>query len=313
MDEPVKGRLAMIVAGLVWGLSPIFYKFIENVPPVEIFCHRVISSFAVFFLVMLVRGRAGEVPRVLVTSPRKFATIALAASMISVNWLLFIVAVQIDRATEASLGYFIFPLIAVFLGAVVLGERLSAAQWIAVVVAAAAVTLQLVLSGTLPWIALILASTFAGYGLVKKQISDGPIVTVAAESLLLTPVALCWLVGVHQWGWSDFTARPGGYFGNDITVTIMFAVSGIITAGPLVLLSYGTRRLRYSESGILLYTNPALQFLVAVLIFAEPFSTTDLAAFMLIWLALVLFSLEARITSGLFGARRRATPRSPRH
>ncbi len=313
MDEQVKGRLAMIAAGIVWGLSPIFYKFIGHVPPVEVFCHRVISSFAVFFLVMLVRGRAGEVPRILSASPRKVGTIVLAASMISVNWLLFIWAVQVDRATEASLGYFIFPLIAVFLGAVVLGERLSATQWMAVAVAAAAVVLQLVLSGKLPWIALILASTFAGYGLVKKQISDGPIVTVATESLLLTPAALCWLIGVHQWGWTDFTGRPGAYFGNDLTVTIMFVVSGVITAGPLILLSYGTKRLRYSESGILLYTNPALQFLVAVLIFAEPFGTTDLAAFMLIWLALILFSLEGRLRPGLFGGRQRATPRNSRY
>ncbi|MCE2521652.1 MAG: EamA family transporter RarD [Rhodobacteraceae bacterium] len=304
MNERTKGRLAMIAAGAIWGLSPMYYKVIAHVPPGEVLAHRAIFSFATFFAVLLVQGRARQMFRSVFSSLRKFGFTLLTATLIGSNWLLFIFAIQIERATQASLGYFLYPLIAVFLGSVFLKERLTPPQWMAVATTAIAVLYLSVVLGEFPFLATVLASTFAIYGLIKKKTRQGAVASVAAESFVLTPVALLWLLGVHLLFWQDFTGRAGGWFGNGLLETAMLAASGLITAGPLVLMSYGLKRIRYSEGGFLLYTNPTLQFLVAVLIFMEPFTAADLAAFVLIWIALLVFSLEAPITSGLRAIRR---------
>ena len=287
----------MIAAGTVWGLSPIFYKAIAHVPPMEVLSHRAVFSFVTFLLVLLWQGRTMRVFAVLAASPGRFATVVLAALLIGSNWLLFVVAVQSGQTTQASLGYFIFPLIAVFLGSVLLRERLGLHQWVAVGVTAAAVAYMSFATGEVPILAIFLASTFAIYGLMKKRSNENAVVSVSAESLILTPFALVWLVGVHAYSWPDFTGRPGGWFGQDLLTSALLAMSGLMTAGPLVLMSYAMKRIRYSEGGFLLYTNPTLQFLTAVLLFREPFTSAQLLAFVMIWAALVVFTFEAEVIS----------------
>ena len=292
VNDRSKGMAAMVLAGAIWGLSAIFYKQLSHVPALEVASHRVLWSFLTFTAILAVQKRGREIFNILTGTRRSQGQTVLAAAMISVNWFVWILAIQLGHATEASLGYFIFPLIAVFLGSVVFSERLTAVQWAAVAIATAGVVYLTVGLKTVPWIAIVLAATFAIYGVVKKSVTAGPVVTVAAEAGLVTPFAIIWLIGVHQFGWMGVTGRPGGMFGKELLDSLMLAFSGVITAGPLILMSYATKRLRYAEVGLLQYTNPTLQFLVAVLIFAEPFGPVQLVSFSLIWAALILYSTE---------------------
>ena len=292
VNDRFKGMTAMVLAGVTWGLSAIFYKQLSHVPALEVASHRVLWAFLTFAAILAAQGRGYEIFRILTITRESQRHTVVAAAMIAVNWFVWILAIQLGHATEASLGYFIFPLIAVFLGSVVFNERLTAMQWAAVAIAAAGVVYLTVGLQAAPWIAISLAVTFAIYGVIKKKAAAGPVVTVAAEAGLITPFAIVWLVGVHQFGWTGATARPGGMFGKDLLDSLMLACSGVITAGPLILMSYATKRLRYTEVGLLQYTNPTLQFAVAVLIFMEPFGPVQLVSFSLIWAALILYSIE---------------------
>lgn len=216
----------------------------------------------------------------------------MAAAIISSNWFLFIWAIQAGHGVEASLGYYIFPLVAVAIGVVALRERLSRGQGLAVVLATAAVFVLTFGLGVAPWVALALAGTFALYGVLKKRISSAAVVSVTAEVLVLTPVALLWLWGAHFGGWTE-GGRAGGFFGRDIATSALLMFSGVITGGPLILFSYGAQRVRLSTLGLAQYLNPTLQFLVAVLVFGEPFTLWHQLAFGMIWVALAIYSVES--------------------
>ncbi|MCB1368261.1 MAG: EamA family transporter RarD [Rhodobacteraceae bacterium] len=289
MGEAGKGMLAMIGAATIWGLSPLYYKQLAHVPPLEVLSHRTLWSFVIFFVLLAGQGRLREFAHSLKDRRAVFQT-ALAGGMIALNWFVFILSVQTGHTVEASLGYYIFPLVAVALGALVLGERLSVAQWLAVALAALAVVVLTLGLGVTPWIALILSVTFGIYGLIKKRMAAGPVLSVTGEVLLLLPLALIWLAGVNLAGWVDVTARAGGYFGNNLHDTFMLFLAGLITAGPLILMSYAARRLTLSTVGLLQYLNPTLQFMVAVLVFRELFTAWHGFAFALIWAALVIYS-----------------------
>lgn len=291
LSEPAKGVLAMLGACTVWGLSPIYYKLLADVPPLEVLSHRTLWSFVTFALVLLAQKRLGEF-LVLLANRRNMLLVLFAGLMISLNWFVFILSIQIDRAVEASLGYYIFPLVAVVLGILVFGERPLRLQLLAVGLAVAAVLVLTMGLGAAPWISLILAGSFGTYGVIKKFLSAGPVVSVTAEVTVLLPLALVWLFGVHFWGWSGFDGRVGGVFGHDALETLLLVLAGGITAGPLVLFSYAARRLRLGTIGVIQYLNPTLQFLIATLLFAEPFTGWHALAFSLIWLALVLYSLS---------------------
>lgn len=284
MSDTRKGVLALVAACTIWGLSPLFYKALSAVDPTEVLAHRTVWSLFFFAGVLLLQGRLSELWNA-VTDVASLKVIVFAALMISVNWFLFIWSIQVGRATEASLGYYIFPLVAVLIGRVVFGERLSAAQWIAVGLAAAAVlTLTLGLR-ILPWISLVLATTFGLYGLVKKRLDLGPVTSVTAEVLILAPIALLWLAILHGGG--------AGVFGTDMSQSLLLIAAGPMTALPLILFSFGARRLAMATVGIVQYINPTLQFFCAVVIFGEPFGPVHLAAFALIWTALALYSSSA--------------------
>ncbi|TCM84720.1 EamA family transporter RarD [Rhodovulum steppense] len=292
MEEARKGVLAMVAACVIWGLSSMYYKLLAHVPPEEVLGHRTLWSLVFFGLVLAGQGRLAEIGA-LMARPRALALVALAALMISANWFLFIYSIQIGHAVEASLGYYIFPLVAVALGFLFLGERHSAPKWVAVGLACVAVTGLTWGLGVAPWVSLALAGTFGIYGLVKRGVAAGPVVSVTAEVVLLAPLALVWLWGVHAQGWTGLTGRHLATFGHDLSDSLLLMLAGPLTATPLILFSYAARRVSYATVGLVQYINPTLQFLVATLVFREAFTPWHAMAFGLIWAALALYSAES--------------------
>lgn len=284
MSEAGKGVLAMVFAGLIWGAAPLFYKLLVHISPVEILAHRTIWSFVFFAIVLSMQGRLSALWAA-ISNRSDLAFISLAALMISLNWFVFISAIQWNMAIEGALGYYIFPLVAVMLGRLMLGERLTRAQWGAVALASLAVCVLSVGLGVTPWIALMLSFSFGFYGVIKKRISVGPVVSVTAEVFVLLPVAALVLGAIEMQG--------GIVFGRDMGDSLLLAFSGVLTATPLILFSYAARRISFSSLGLIQYVNPTGQFLCAVLVFGEPFTQWHAIAFVLIWIGLIIYSASS--------------------
>lgn len=276
MTQTVRGILAMIGACAIWGLSSIYYKQLAEVPPLTILAHRTLWSAAFFALVLVVQGKFMQLPAAL-GNKRTILIIAGASLAISLNWFFFIFSVTTGHATQASLGYYIFPLVAVVLGRIFFAESLNRWQTVAVVLAATAVSLLTWGLGVAPWISLILAFSFGFYGVLKKLLDVGPVVSVTAEVVLLIPISLAVL-------WHGGTAMDSP------SQTALLLFSGPLTGFPLILFSYASRRIPMATVGILQYLNPTLQFLVAVLLFKEPFGIWYAIAFGMIWTALAIYS-----------------------
>lgn len=284
MSQSVSGILAMVVSCVVWGLSPLYYKLLEHVPPAELLSHRTLWSVIFFAALLTLQGRLAEL-RAALRGRKQVALLATASLMVATNWFCFILAIQIGKTTEASLGYYIFPLIAVLIARVWFAETLAIGQWLAVALATLAVVILTWGLGVAPWIALIISTTFALYGAIKKGLALGPVVSVTAEILLVLPL---WLMVM---GW--FQLQGQGSFGSDLRTSLLLILSGPLTAVPLILFSYAARRVALSTLGVLQYINPTLQFLCAVVAFGEPFSQWHAIAFPMIWVALAVFSLSA--------------------
>ncbi|NRB01529.1 MAG: EamA family transporter RarD, partial [Rhodobacteraceae bacterium] len=263
------GVLAMALACTVWGLSPLYYKLLVHVPPLELLSHRAIWSLVAFAAILVVQGRLREVGATMTAGPRSVAIVLVAGAMISVNWFVFIWSVGVGRVTEASFGYYIFPLVAVLLGVALFGERLSRLHWAAVLLAGVAVVALGVGLGNPPWVSLILAVTFGIYGALKKISAAGPVVSVTAETLLLAPAAVGYLI---------YLAVSQG-IGYDAFTLALLLFSGVLTAGPLVLFSYASKRIGLATVGVIQYLNPTLQFLCAAVIFGEPITVWHMIAF----------------------------------
>jgi len=274
----------MILACLIWGFSPLYYKVLSHIPPIEILAHRTIWSFVIFAVILAGQGRLRALFLLFSTCKSGFV-VGLAAIMISLNWFAFIFSIQAGYAVEAALGYYIFPLVAVVIGRVVFGEALTRLQWGAVGLAAVAVALLTYGLGVAPWIALVVAGSFGLYGLVKKRLTAGPVVSVTGEVAVLVPVAIAVLAVVHM--------RGEGHFGTAAWENTMLVFSGALTATPLILFSYATQRNRLSTVGVLQYINPTAQFFCAVVIFGEPFGFWHGLAFALIWAGLALYSVSS--------------------
>lgn len=283
MTDTTKGFAAMIVACCIWGLSSIFYKLLSRVPAAEVLAHRTLWSLAFFVMVLALQGRLRTILAAM-AGPRAFALLGFAAMMIATNWYLFIWAVQSGQATEAALGYYIFPLVSVLLGRLVFAERLNRVQLFAVGLVTVAVCLLTYGLGTAPWLAVAIAASFGLYGLAKKRLAVGPVVSVTAEVMLLSPLAVLVL-----WQTGD---NGAGAFGASFRDTALLVLAGPITATPLILFSYAARRLSMATAGLLSYINPTLQFFCAVVLFREPFTGWHVQAFMLIWGALALYSIS---------------------
>ncbi|MFD1343099.1 EamA family transporter RarD [Litorisediminicola beolgyonensis] len=281
MTQTGSGIAAVIAACVIWGLSPLYYRALDAVPPLEILAHRTFWSLVFFATLLGVQGRLGRLRAAL--SDRRSALIILAAALIiSINWFLFIWAIHNARATEASLGYYIFPLVAVALGRIAFGERLDRLQIAAVALAVVAVSVLAVRQGALPWVSLVLATSFGIYGLLKKRLSVGAVTSVTGEVLLILPISAGYLL------WLGLTGQ--GAFGADLGLALLLIGSGPVTALPLILFSHASQRVAYGTIGLLQYVNPTLQFLIATVIFREPFGTAQALAFGLIWAALALYS-----------------------
>jgi len=292
MNETQKGLLAMVGASVLWGLSTLFYKALAHVPPFEVLAHRTIWSLVFFGILLAVQGRLGELATIF-RKPRLLAVMILAAMLISLNWGIFIWAIQTGRTVEASLGYYIYPIMSVLLGAVLFKEMLGRVQIFAVGVIGFAVLLLTWGLGVAPWVSLVLMMSFVVYGLIKKLIPMGPVASVTGEVMMLSPIALFWLWGVHTQGWTGMDGRNVAAFGMGWYNTIMLMLLGLLTAGPLILYSYATKRLGFATQGLVFYLNPTLQFAVAVLVFGEPVSRWHAIAFPMIWVALAVYTLNA--------------------
>ncbi|MEU5788143.1 EamA family transporter RarD [Micromonospora purpureochromogenes] len=284
--NPVRlGYLYGFGAYLLWGFFPIYLKLLRPAGPVEILAHRIVWSVAFVALLLAAMRNIGFL-RALARRPRTLAAIGVAAALIAVNWGTYIYGVNSDRVVETALGYFINPLVVVLLGVFVLRERLRPAQWAALGVGAAAVVVLTVDYGRLPYLALTLAFSFAGYGLVKKRLGLPAAEGLFVESAVLALPALAYLGWLARRGESTFGHVSLGH-------TLLLVLAGAATAVPLLLFAGAANRLPLSGLGMLQYLAPILQLGCGVLIFHEPMPPARLAGFALVWLALIVFTLDA--------------------
>lgn len=279
------GLIAAFGAYGSWGVLTLFYAALTHISSVEVVAHRVAWSLVVLGLFFAFTQRWAEVWTAL-RDRRVFLALFLSSVLISANWLTYIWAVTNHQATEASLGYFIVPLVNVAVGAVLLSERMTRMQWAAIALAVSAIVLQAILLGSLPIVSLILAATFGAYGYIRKIVAVGPNLGLLIELLLVAPIAFGYLIYLHGIG-------EGHLWGYGWVTTLLLLLTGLVTYLPLMWFSAAARRLRLSTVGILQYLNPTIQFLIATLILAEPLSMSKLATFVLIWLSVGIYCFDA--------------------
>jgi chloramphenicol-sensitive protein RarD len=288
--RPARSGLGHALAAYVaWGVFPLYFKALRAVPPLEILAHRVVWSSVLLAGVVLVRRRWPEYRRAF-SSRRSLLVYALSTTLVTVNWLLYIWGVTTGRVLEASLGYFVTPIVNVLLGVSFLGERLRRRQAIAVALAAGGVVVLVLRLGTIPWLALGLAFSFGGYGLVRKKAALDPLVGLLVETSLVAPLGAALIL--------TRAAAGTGHLGGGPLVTALLLISGVVTALPLIWFAHGVRRLRLSTMGLIQYISPTLQFLCAVLLFHERFTAAHATAFAFIWAGLALYSWDALVRVG---------------
>ena len=278
------GILYAALAYVAWGLFPLYFRQVAQVPSLEVVMHRTLWSLVFVFAVLAVRRQWAWMAAVL-RQPRVLGAFALSAVLLSANWLTYVWAVQNHHVVDASLGYFILPLVNVALGFVFLHERPRPGQWLAVAVAAAGVLWLTVQAGRLPWIALVLALSFGFYGLLRKVAVLGALEGLALETLVLAPVAAAVL---GWWAWQG----QGALLQADVPTLGWLLLAGPLTAVPLLLFAAGARLIPLATLGILQYISPSLQFALGVWFFHEPFQPARLAGFVLIWAALCVYTAE---------------------
>ncbi len=280
------GLLYAASAFLIWGLTPVYWKLLVQVPAAEILAHRIVWGLVVVAGWMSLRGRWPELAAG-VRQPRTVAALAASTVFIAVNWGLFVWAVNNDRVLATSLGYYINPLVNVVLGLVVLGERLNRRQWIAVSLAAAAVTILTIAQGRLPWISLVLAFSFALYGLLRKTVRVDAVVGLSFETMALAPIAAAFLLYQKARGEAAFGSQTVG-------IDVLLVAAGAVTVVPLILFTLGVRRLPLSTAGLMQYIAPTCTFILAVFLYNETFSAAHAVSFILIWTALGIYTFDLR-------------------
>jgi len=281
------GIAAAGLSYIIWGFLPIYWKLLGSVPAAEVLAHRIIWSL-VFMIVLLAllgkwKSTMAEIKQLL-THKKQAISIIVASVVISINWLVYIFAVESAHVVEASLGYYINPLLNVFLATFFLKERLTKTEWSAVGIAAAGVICLTVYYGSFPWAALTLATTFSCYGLIKKKVSVGPWTGLTVETLIMTPFALVFL----------FFFNPNGIplWDKEASIIMLLMGAGIVTAIPLLLFATGAKRISFTLVGFLQYIAPTIMLLLGLFVFGEEFTTPQFLAFALIWIALAVFSLS---------------------
>lgn len=279
-----KGVLFAAISYTIWGLFPLYFKSLHSVPALEILLNRMLWSL-VFLLGVLTWRKQWRWIGNAVRQPKLLAGFAGSALLLSANWFVYIWAINHDHVIDASLGYFITPLVNVLLGFVLLRERLRPGQWLAVALAAAGVAWLTWQAGHLPWIGLILAVTFGTYGLIRKTSQLGPLEGLSLETAMLFPFAFGYLAWLSLDGQNALITQTPD-------VKLLLLASGPITAIPLLLFAAGARRIPMTTLGLLQYIAPSLQLLLGVLLFSEPFDSHRLTGFLAIWAALLVYSVE---------------------
>ena len=281
-DRTQRGILYGVGAYTLWGAVPLFWPLVARANALELLAHRVIWSLVICALLLLTvvpRGWWSRIGR-----PRILLLLAAAATVVSVNWGVYIWAVNHGHVVETSLGYYINPILSILVGVVFLRERLAPLQWASVGLAAVAVLVLTFEYGQLPWIALVLATSFATYGVIKKQVNGGAVETLTVESALLTPVALGYLAFLQATGGLTFRHLGWGH-------SLLLVASGLVTVVPLLFFAAAATRLPLSTLGLLQYIAPTLQFLLGVLYFGETMSVGRWIGFALVWVALVILTV----------------------
>lgn len=287
MDQDVARTRAGLLLGLTayvaWGVMPLYFKALTDVPATEIVAHRIVWSL-IFLAVLASLWRRWPAIRAAVSVPLTVFTLLLTATLIAVNWLVYIYAVVSGHVLEGSLGYYLNPLVNVLLGVVLLKERLSRAQVAAVALASVGVAVLAMGAGDALWISLVLAGSFASYGYLRKVAPVESLEGLSIETAMLAPVALGWIL------WQQSAAV--GSFGSSTTMDLLLICGGVVTAVPLLLFTAAAKRLPYSTLGFLQYLAPSMQFLLAIFIFGEELTSAHLLCFGAIWTALLIFIFE---------------------
>ena len=282
----VRGGLILgLSAYSLWGFFPVYFKAVKQVPPLEMVSHRVVWSL--LFLALLMSG-AGEWPaaRSALANRRTLLTLACSTILIATNWLVFIHAVGANQLLQSSLGYFISPLVSVVCGYLFLGERLRRLQLVSLLLAVAGVSIQVILFGRIPWIALVLASTFGLYGLVRKTARVEAMAGLTLETIIAAPLALGYLLWLG-------TRGEGAFLAGSLRDDLLIPLSGVLTALPLIWFAAAARRLKLATIGFLQYITPSLHFLLAVSLYGESFTPIHLVSFLFIWTGLACYSWAA--------------------
>jgi len=279
------GIFAAVAAFSLWGVLPVFWKQLEDVPALEILCHRIIWSLVFVFVVLAVQKRLGEIPAIFRT-PRVPILLCLSGISVGLNWLIYIWAVNAGRVLEVSLGYYINPLVTIFFGFIFFRDRLRTIQWVAIGTAAAGLALQLVQFGKLPLAAIGLAISFALYGLIRKVTPVGAVAGLFAETLVLAVPALAYLLFLAS-------AGEGAFLSGSVRRDFFLVATGAVTSVPLFCFAYGARRLRLVTVGITQYISPTISFLLGAFLYKEPLARIQMITFACVWTALALYTAES--------------------
>lgn len=280
-NRTTQGVYFALAANMFWGMVPIYFKWIDHVSPLEILAHRIVWAFILLICILAYTGELKE----LRVSIARLPTLFLTAMLLMINWLVFIYAIVNQNITETSLGYFINPLVSVFLAVLFLQERLRAMQWVAIVIAVTGIAIQLILFGHMPWLALGLAFSFGFYGLLRKNLGLHAIAGLAIEILIVAPFALGYIAWIAH--------KQTMTFGDDIDIDLLLMLGGFVTSFPLLCFAAAVTRLPLSVIGMLQYIAPTISLIIALLVYKEDFGIDRLVTFGCIWVALMLFTLEA--------------------
>ncbi len=280
-EDTWRGFGFAMAAYVFWGFLPLYLKMVDHIPAVEVVAHRVLWSVPIAGLVLILLRRTADIGRIL-RDPRAMIMGCVTAALVSVNWGVYVWAIAVERTLDAALGYYINPLFSIFLGSVLLGEKLLRLQWVAVALAAAGVGVLTYFNGSLPWPALVLTTSWGFYAYFKRSLPIGPNQGFLLEVLILSPFALLYL------GWLG--ANGGGHFVPNTLDMWLLMGCGVVTALPLMAYANGAKGLRLTTIGIMQYIAPTMIMLVAVIVFEEPFGQARAIAFPMIWAALALYT-----------------------
>ena len=285
-QEQRKGVINAVSAYFLWGLAPIYFKLLDSISTDEIMIHRVLWSCLLLFIIVVFSGKWRSLAILIKQSPKLLLQLTVTALFLGVNWFLFIWAVNNDHLLDASLGYYINPLLNVALGMIFLSEKLSKWQLFAVFLAVIGVLIQVVMIGSVPVISLALAGTFGIYGLLRKKMAVDTFIALLIESIVMLPIALIY------W-WLFVSSETSNLFNNEITLNASLILAGVVTTAPLLCFTAAAKRLTLSSLGFFQYLGPSIMFLLATFYYQEALSPAKLITFAFIWLALVVYSLDS--------------------